>query len=665
MSAVEAGLVAQLVLATAGVVAATALPARSRNVGAGAAIVGLGLAGVVTGAIAWAGGSGALRIRTPLPISALEIAPDRLGGVFLVLVGGVAATAALYAISYAHGAAASRTGWTAFALFVLGLQIVMAAADAVTFLLGWEVMALASTVLVLADHATRPSVVPAGLWYAVMTHLSFALLLVGFGVLAATAGGTAFADLATVDPRAGVSGVAFVLLLLGFATKAGAVPLHVWLPKAHPEAPSHVSAVMSAAMVKAGVYGVLLLVVRLLPRGPAWWGLLILAIAAASAVYAILQASVASDLKRLLAHSTTENVGLMLLAIAVAQVLRAAGATDVAGVALVAAVLLALAHAAAKVGLFLGAGAIVHAARSHDLDDLGGLTASMPWTAVTFGVCALGAAALPISAGFVAEWVLLQALIHGGLPNSPVVAVVMPVAVSVVALTAGLALLTVVKAFGIAFLGRARSAAAANAQEAPPLQKAAMVVAAVGVVVPGLVCGPIAAAVARATGVSGVEPVGLLGVRLTAVRAVLDPVALALLAAGVAVPIVAAAVARARRAPRRDVDLAWGCGGARVSPRMQYTATSYAEPLVRVFDVALQASRAVETTPAGQSPYLEQEVRFRQRLEDVVEQRVYLPVVAAMVRVGESARRVQNGSLYRYLGFSFAALVVVLMVVTR
>jgi hydrogenase-4 component B len=241
----------------------------------------------------------------------------------------------------------------------------------------------------------------------------------------------------------------------------------------------------------------------------------------------------------------------------------------------------------------------------------------------------------------------------------------MPVTVTVVALTAGLALLTFVKAFGIAFLGRARSAPAAAAHEVGRAERTAAVLAAVAVLALGLLPGPTAVAAAAAVGAKGVSMVGAFGVRLDALGTLLDPIALTAGAGLVALALAAALIGPARRAPRRAVQLAWGCGGARVSPRMQYTATSYAEPLVRVFDGALAPSRSIESTPAGRSPYLEHEVRFRQRLTDVVEQRGYRPLLAAVARIGGAARRVQNGSINRYLGFSFAALLAVLLVVAR
>ena len=592
------------------------------------------------------------------------LAPDQLGGVFLALAGAVGAVAALYGIGYATGAAASRTGWAAFAVFLLGMQMVPAASDVVSFLLAWETMAIGSTVLLLADHRQRAEVVSASMWYSVMTHASFLMLLAGFSVLVADAGGTSFATLAGAGVTGTTASVAFLLLLGGFATKAGLVPVHVWLPRAHPEAPSHVSAAMSAAMVKMGVYGVLLATLRLLPLGPAWWAVLLLTLALASALYGILQASVATDLKRLLAYSTTENVGLILVAVAVGLLLRGAGQTPVADVALVAALMLALSHAAFKTVLFLGAGSVLHGTGERDLDRLGGLARVMPTTSLAFGVAALGAAALPVTSGFAAEWVLLQSLIHGDGNDDVLLAVLLPVTVAVVALTAGLALLTFVKAYGIGFLARPRSDAAAHGHEAGPTMRAAMLLGTAAVVLLGLAPGPVAAALAEAVGASGIEVVGLLGVSLPGLDALLDPVALTLMAGVVLVPVLVVHALSARRAPRREVDLAWGCGGIRVSPRMQYTATSYAEPLVRVFDDALQPRRDVQVTHADESRYLVSRVRFRQRVTDLVSDRLYEPVVRVSLAVGEAARRIQNGNIHRYLGFSFTALIVVLLAVT-
>jgi hydrogenase-4 component B len=665
VNVVHAGLLAQLVLAGLAVVMAVCLRTeRARALAAGSVLALLAGAGVLTGALTMGGHKGALTLPIALPMGPVTLAPDRLGGVFMLVASAVGVLVAVFAVGYARsGPAASRTSWAALAVFEVAMQLVPAGADLVAFMLAWELMALASTILVLTDRASRPQVRSAALWYAAMTQLSFLLVLAGFSVLASTGGSTGFAQMASAGAGPVTAAVAFVLLVLGFGTKAGLVPLHVWLPRAHAEAPSHVSAAMSAAMVSMGVYGMVLVCVRLLPGGPAWWGVLLVALGAVSALYGILQASVASDVKRLLAYSTTENVGLIVLALGASVLLRAHGALAAADAAVTACLLLVVSHAAFKVTLFLGAGAVLHATGERDLDRLGGLGPRMPWTGGAFGVAALGAAALPVTCGFVAEWTLLQALIHGSRTQDRLVTVVMPLAVAVVALTAGLALLTFVKAFGIAFLARPRSDAAAAAREAPAVMRLAVVAGAVSVLVLGLVPGPVGAGLAAALGARGVTTVGLGGLDLSALGALLDPVALAFMAGLVALPVLVVVVASARRHPRRMTELAWGGGGARVSPRMQYTATSYAEPLVRVFDDALQPSRDVQVTHLAESRYLVERMEYSQHLVDVVEVRAYRPVLRWAGRMGRAARRLQNGSIHRYLAYSFLALLAVLVVV--
>jgi NADH:ubiquinone oxidoreductase subunit 5 (subunit L)/multisubunit Na+/H+ antiporter MnhA subunit len=383
-----------------------------------------------------------------------------------------------------------------------------------------------------------------------------------------------------------------------------------------------------------------------------------------SAVYGILQASVASDVKRLLAFSTTENVGLMFIAIGSASLLRAYGTAGVSDVGLAACLLLVMAHAAFKTTLFLGAGSILHATGQRDLDLLGGLGSRMPVTSVAFGIGALGAAALPLTVGFVAEWVLLQALIHGAGGNNRILAIVMPISVGAVALTAGLALMTFVKAYGIAFLARPRTKVAADAHESPVSMRIAMGVAAFLVVGLGMIPGLTARAASLAGGLDGVGSAGLFGIDLTGINALFDPAWLSVLGAVLTVPVIVVSMRYARRLPRRDVDLAWGCGGVRVSPRMQYTATSYAEPLSRIFDDSLRPERDVIVTHSSEARYLVERIQFRQRLSDVFETRLYLPVIAIIDRLAAGARRLQNGKIHFYLAYSFIALLVVLLVVS-
>lgn len=664
----DAGLLAQVLLGALAVGLALITPARLRNALVGGALVAVGALGAFTGVVALLGAQGRglavpLALPTAAPLEPLLLSPDPLGGVFMAIAGVVVALSALFGIGYAHGAAASRTGWTGFAVFAVGLLLVPAAADAVTFLLAWELMAGGSTVLLLSDHAVREPVRRATVWYSVMTHLSFLFLLVGFGVLTAAAGGTTWATMAGAGIAGPTAGAAFALLTAGFATKAGLVPVHVWLPRAHPEAPSHMSAAMSAAMVKMGVYGIMLVVLRLLPVGPRWWAVLLIVLGAGSALYGILQASVQSDLKRLLAYSTTENVGLIVAAVGAGVLLRASGQAPVADVALLAALLLAISHAAFKTVLFLGAGSVLHATGERDLDNLGGLARRMPWTSASFGVAAMAAAALPVTSGFVAEWALLQALVHADAGSDRLIAVVMPVTMGVVALTVGLGLLTFTKALGIGFLARPRGRAAAEAHESGPAMRTALVLGSMLILALGLVPGPVSSALAGAVAATGVSTVAGTGLALEAIGVVLHPVGLTLLLGAILVPLVVVNLALARRRPRREVDLAWGCGADVSSPRTEYNATSYTEPLVRVFGSSLQASRDLQVVRHEQAPLLVAGMAFSQETVDVVEDRLYLPATRGAERFGDLARTVQNGNIHRYVGFSFAAFLLVLVVV--
>jgi hydrogenase-4 component B len=660
VTAVEVGTTVQLGLMLAAVAVAALVPSARRAAVCGSVCVLLGATGTVTGALALAGRRGVVELPMSLSLGPVALDPTPLGGFFTLVAGAVGMVAATFAIGYARGPSASRTSWAALPVFLGAMQLVPAAGDVVTFLLAWEVMAVASTVLVLTEHAVRTEVRSAALWYAAMTQLSFVLLLLGFAVLATAGGGLDWASLHEVDPHSTSASAAFVLLAAGFATKAGIVPVHVWLPRAHPAAPSHVSAVMSAAMVTTGVYGVLLVTLVLLPAGPSGWGVLLLGMGAVSAVYGILQASVASDLKRLLAYSTTENVGLMFLALGAGLTLRAHHLSAAGDAAIVACLLLVVSHAAFKTALFLAAGSVLHASGERDLDRMGGLGTRMPVTGLAFGVGALGAASLPVTVGFMAEWTLLQAVIHGTGPQDRAVAVAMPIAVTVVALTAGLALPTFVKAYGIAFLARPRSDGAAAAREAPVSMRAAMVASAATVVALGLVPGMVTRAAGRATGIDAGSP-GLTRVDLSGVGARLEP--LALLVAGALALAAVAAVSASGRRSRRRVELVWGGGGVRASPRMQYTATSYAEPLARVFDDALRPERDVVVTHAAESRYLVERVQFRQQVVDLLEVRFYRPALRLVDRAGVAGRGLQNGSIHRYLGYSFLALVAVLVAV--
>lgn len=672
MSLIPAALATATALGAAGAAAGLVLPQRVRGWAVGVLTAGVGVAGGTAGVAALGGSGWSAAVSGLLPLAGTHFAVDALSGLFMALAGAVVAAVALYGIGYVAGHGAhglgSRGAQALLPLFALTLVLVPAAASVSTFLLLWELMALTSLLLVLAEHRARPSVREAAVWYAVMTHLGLVLLLAGLMVYAAQADGETFTALraGTAGMSPSVRGLVFVLTAVAFTSKAGLVPLHAWLPRAHPEAPSAVSALMSAAMVNLGVYGLVRVGFDLLGGGPAWWWLLVMAMGGLSAVYGILQAAMASDLKRLLAYSTSENMGLVVLGVGAAGLFAPAGDDALAGLALAAALLHVVNHAAFKALLFTAAGSVLRATGERNLDLLGGLRARMPVTAGLFALGALGAVALPPGNGFISEWLLLQSMIHGLAVPGVTTAIVLPLAVAVIALSAGLAAAVFVKALGVGFFARPRGEQAAAAKESPPLMLAGMgllaTLCAGLALVPGLLGEGLDRAVA-AVGFAGMRPVsgGMLRVRLDEVSASLSPLWV-VAALTVALGAVMATVSWAsRRRQRRMQARLWDCGGGAPTPRMAYTATSFAEPLQRVFDDVLAPEQDVDVTPVRESAYLVERVRFRNRVPDRIEHRLYRPLLALLTATGQSARRLAGGSVHVYLGYGFFGLVALLV----
>jgi hydrogenase-4 component B len=631
-------------------------------------------AGLLTAAVGgfgvWAGLAGifgpprSVSIGWLLPLSGVQLDLDALGGFFIALTGAVAIPVGLYAIGYARREHLGRVPVTVLPLFVAAMLLVPAAGSMTTFLLAWELMAVASLVLVLTEH-TRPDVRSATLVYGVMTQIGFVAILVGLMVLSAAGGADRFADLTGISDAARTA--VFVLTVIGFGSKAGLLPLHAWLSRAHPEAPSPVSALMSAAMVNLGIYGIIRFDLLLLGPGPRWWGLTLLVLGAVSALYGVLQASVATDLKRLLAYSTTENMGLITLALGAAVLLTGAGVHSAATIAMTAAGLHLIAHAAFKSLGFLAAGSVLAATGLRDLDRLGGLARRMPATTVLFGVAALGASGLPLGAGFVSEWLLLQSLLHAAHGNDTVVALTAPLAVGAVALTTGLGVAAMVKAFGIGFLARPRSRAAADAREAPGSMVAGMNVAAGACVV--LAIAPFVVAPPLRRVVEGLPVSRTLAftdfgvvIRLPGLAGSVAP---GLIAGALVVAVGAVAVLagwRSRGRPEPVVLPLWACGADDLTERMQYTATSFAEPLQRVFDNVLRPDTDVEVTPTAESRYLVDAMSYRARIVDAIESRLYNPVIRGVAAVAELVRRAHTGSVHLYLAYGALGILIVLVV---
>jgi len=626
---------------------------------------------VGAGQVLISGHSYTLRIAEILPLTGVNLSLDPLSALFVATTAVVGLAASCYSVGYGSHSAPSRTVTATLPAFLATLLLVPVASSVATFIVAWELMALTSLLALLAEHRGRPETREAAQWYAVMTHVGAAAILFGLVLLATHAGGQSFSLIAAHRGQLSVTikSAVFVLTLVGFASKAGAVPLHVWLPRAHPEAPSPVSALMSGAMVNLGIYGILRVGENLLGGGQLWWWLAVAALGVVSAFFGALHAAASTDLKRLLAYSTVDNMGLVLIGVGAAGALLADGDRALAGLVLLAALFHLVNHAFFKGCLFLGAGAVQHAAGTRDLDRLGGLARQMPATAVLFGIGALSISALPGLNGFASEWLLLEGLLHGFASRSAATEAALLAGVATLAITGGLTATAFVKALGVGFLGQPRSESARTSQEVGPSMLAGMAILAGACVLLGVVPGIVLPILDRAvsSGLAGGAPSALrsgLGLDLAFLRGAIEP---ALLVAGLVVALLVSWAAL-RFAPRR-ADLrrprraeAWGCGRELQTARMEITATSFAEPLQRVFADVLRPDHDLEVTHAAESRYFPDAISFRQRIDDGLERVLYRPVIVAVTWWGRQARRVPNGSVHRYLAFTFIALVLILVI---
>lgn len=582
---------------------------------------------------------------------------DALAALFVALIVAVSIPVTLYALGHGRHGPSFRGSAILYALFVISMLGVVVAGDAFTFLLAWETMTLASFGLVLSDHR-RDEVREAAWAYLVMTHTATAALIVAFVFLAAPSGSLAFADWHPGDLTGGLADLVFVLGLLGFGTKAGIVPLHVWLPRAHPLAPSHVSALMSGLMIKLGIYGLLRLGFEWLGPGPTWWGSLVITLGAASAVLGVLYALMQHDLKRLLAFHSVENIGIILLGLGVALVARTLDATAVITIGLAAALFHTVNHATFKALLFLGAGAVESAAGTRDLEHLGGLARRMPVTAATFLVGSAAISALPPLNGFASEWLTFQSLLALGASAAPAAVSLVPLlAGGALALTGALAVACFVKAFGVTFLALPRGRGAAEAVEAGWPERAAMTTLALACVVLGLAAGPVSAALGALVSPSVRAPRWeLAGVGAAAGHLSLPVVAAAL------VLLVLAAAAGARLVGPVKTRLAetWACGIA-LQPVHQYTSTAFAKPIRLMFRGIVRPIREIELVHRAGTRAIET-VHYRAHIAPIYERYLYRAVTERLVAISHVVRRAQSGSLQLYLAYLVGALLLGLVV---
>jgi hydrogenase-4 component B len=634
-----------LLVVGAGLVALGALlVTRPRSYGAALTLQAFGAAAVAVAGF-WVFSSGAALGAGFTSAFEPRLGVDGLSGFFLGMLGLVAAPVLLFSRGYLQPtgrgrAVASLTGW-----FVLVLAFVLCARDPLTFLLGWEVMTLLPAAVILvggADRPTRQTVFA----YVGFTHLGGAGTWVAVLLLAHA---SALGEPAAISSGSGLQVAIALAALVGMGTKAGIAPLHVWLPRTHPIAPAPVSALMSGVMIKIAIYGLVRVLVDSLGVLPTWFGALVLAVGAFSAVAGVVYALFQHDLKRLLAFHSIENIGIIVLGLGACLLLRASGADTWAALALAAALLHTLNHGVFKSLLFLGAGSFERAVGSLELDRLGGLLRRMPWTGGAFLVGALAIAGAPPLNGFASEWLTLQALVHVSAYGALGDGLAGAVALAALAATAALAVFCFVKVVGLVLLGPPRRTAVAEAHEAAvPMRAAVALLAAACVVlgvVPGLLVGSLAGLAPWPVSVPttlGLHPPGTGSLPTVGIALVL----------GALVPALAFVRGRRVAAPAPT----WACGQL-VQPQLQWTSAGFTKPLRLVLELVLRPQREISVRVEGG---VVQEVSYSGRVPQLIDERLYAPVVASALVAARHARRLQTGSLGTYVAYLIALVLALL-----
>jgi formate hydrogenlyase subunit 3/multisubunit Na+/H+ antiporter MnhD subunit len=600
-----------------------------------------------------------------LPDLPFHLRLDSLSAFFLMVIGGAAAGVSAFAAGYFRKSdTIAPPGLICFEyhLFLASMALVVLADDAYAFMVTWETMALSSFFLVIANHRIEENR-RAGYLYLLIAHIGAIGILLCFGVLQANTGDYTFANMRAQQLTPIWASAAFLLALFGLGAKAGILPLHVWLPEAHPAAPSPVSALMSGVMLKIAIYGFLRISCDLLHTQLWWWGLLLLGLGLATALFGVVFSAVQVDMKRLLAYSSIENIGLLFAAIGLSVLFSAYGMKPMATLALTAALYHVASHAFFKSLLFVSTGAVLHATSERSLGKLGGLIRFMPWVAWICLIGVLASAGLPPLSGFVSEWLLLQSfLFTPELPDS-FLNMLIPVVAALVALVAALAGYTMVKFFGIIFLGRPREEKLSQVHDASTWERLGMIWLAGGCLALGLfpvqfiqVIDPVTRQLTGAGLGDTVPANGWLLVPVAAERASYGPI---IFFAGVAASFMLAFLlvrwfyhGRVRRSAP------WDCGFPWQTPRMQDTAEGFGQPIRQIFEPLFRVDRHLPT-PFDPQPH------YRVRVGDHFWHWLYLPLAHVVERMARLIGMLQQGRIAVYLLYSFVTLIAVLVWVTR
>jgi hydrogenase-4 component B len=613
----------------------------SRMASYAAVVLGCGLLFAYSSVALFAGGKAPLGSFWMAPGVGFSISVDRLSAFFLVIISSVSVAVGIYSAEYGeHGRHEARKGATAslMSLFILSMALVVSSSNTLSFLFFWELMSLSSFLLVLSEYETEESR-KAGTFYFVMTQLGAAFLFAAFIILHQASGSFDIRQSQHLGPAA--TDVVLACLFIGFGMKAGVIPFHKWLPYAHPASPSNVSALMSGVMLKVALYGLIRFMLYVVTPNLAW-SLAILLFGTVTAVLGVIYALKEHDIKRLLAYHSIENIGIILIGFGAFLVFRIHGLYGLALVGLLGALLHCLNHAVFKSLLFMAAGSVVSSAGTRNIEEMGGLLKRMPHTGLLFFVGAASISALPPLNGFVSELMIFQALMQSYMLDDPLVQLLLTFCLAAFALTSALAAACFVKAFGITFLAVPRSEGARKAREVGPLMLAGPGLMAVGCVF------------------LGVFPAVLMswagfGVPLP------DMFAVGAVLAAMYATVFLAVWATSSRKTR--VSETWGCGIVSQDSRMEYTASGFSEPIMRIFQPIYRTREDGERRFFDRYGSVFMEGRAEIHLVKFFEQYIYMPVASAVWAVSERVARLQNGHLDSYLSYAFVTILALLVMI--
>jgi len=615
----------------------------------------------------------AMSVPSTLPLLTFAVRLDSLSSFFLLMISLVGLAASIYAVGYVtelYGRISIALLGSHYNGFLLSMTLVVLADNGFFFLIAWELMSLFSYFLVVTEHE-KGDVRYAGLFYLIMTHVGTAFIILTFLLLFQGSGSFSFdAFRHPEQPLSdGMKTMAFVLALVGFGTKAGIVPLHLWLPYAHPAAPSHISALMSGVMIKTAIYALLRVYFDFFGgHFPWWWGFVVLVIGAVSALLGVMYALMEHDLKSLLAYHSVENIGIILLGIGAGMIFHSYDLDELAALGLIAGLYHTINHAVFKALLFFGAGSLLYATHTRNMEEYGGLLRRMPWTGACFLIGAVSIAALPPTNGFVSEWLVFQSLFLSYQMPSLLMKFMLPLAAAMLALTGALALTCFAKAFGISFLALPRSSHARHAKEVPWSMR-------IGMGVLSAVCIALGLAPMLVVPVMDHVSTSMIGRSIAAKMLALDGWALApvnvefsslsspvlgLLLVATAALCLTLVACYGGTSPRR-YSKTWACG-LNLTSRMEYSATGFVQPIKRVFSTIYQPTVKLETEFLEESRYFAKRRRFEFHIEPMFQTYLYDPLIAFVSGLANRMRIVQAGSLHLYLAYIFVTLVVLLLV---